>query len=159
MPSAEQITENVNRYLDLVDVADADGIAELYAVDAAIDDHMGHVDALRAEFAPQRFQAGVLGREAAPGRHIDDQQRLALVLRKRPLAAVDVLGGKVVGSGHARAPGKALSDTRRAMRASGRTPRMRPLATRAGMRDQRAGCTFTGAAKGAMPSASWISAG
>ena len=24
MPSAEQITENVNRYLDLVDVADAD---------------------------------------------------------------------------------------------------------------------------------------
>ncbi|BBX86453.1 steroid Delta-isomerase [Mycolicibacterium aubagnense] len=41
MPSAEQITENVNRYLDLVDVADADGIAQLYAVDAAIEDPVG----------------------------------------------------------------------------------------------------------------------
>ncbi|MUL66680.1 steroid delta-isomerase [Mycobacterium sp. CBMA 234] len=41
MPSAEHITATVNRYLDLVDVADADGIAQLYATDATIEDPVG----------------------------------------------------------------------------------------------------------------------
>lgn len=41
MPSAEQITATVTRYLDMVDVANADEIAQLYATDATIEDPVG----------------------------------------------------------------------------------------------------------------------
>jgi steroid delta-isomerase len=41
MPSAEEITQTVNRYLELLAKADADGIADLYATDATIEDPVG----------------------------------------------------------------------------------------------------------------------
>lgn len=41
MPSAEQITATVNRYLDLVDVGNADEIAKLYTDDATVEDPVG----------------------------------------------------------------------------------------------------------------------
>jgi steroid Delta-isomerase len=48
MPSAEQITQTVNRYLELVAKGQADDIAALYADDATVEDpvggevHVGH---------------------------------------------------------------------------------------------------------------------
>jgi steroid delta-isomerase len=41
MPSAEEITQTVNRYLELLAKADADGIADLYATDATVEDPVG----------------------------------------------------------------------------------------------------------------------
>ena len=41
MPSAEQITQTVNRYLELVGNGQADDIAELYADDATVEDPVG----------------------------------------------------------------------------------------------------------------------
>ena len=41
MPTAEHIAETVNRYLELVAKGDADGIAELYADDATVEDPVG----------------------------------------------------------------------------------------------------------------------
>jgi len=41
MPSAEQITATVNRYLELVNVGNADEIAKLYATDATVEDPVG----------------------------------------------------------------------------------------------------------------------
>ena len=41
MPSAEQITQTVNRYLELVGKGQADDIAELYADDATVEDPVG----------------------------------------------------------------------------------------------------------------------
>ena len=41
MPSAERITETVNRYLELVAKGGADDILELYASDATVEDPVG----------------------------------------------------------------------------------------------------------------------
>ncbi|WP_029114254.1 nuclear transport factor 2 family protein [Mycobacterium sp. URHB0044] len=41
MPSPEQITQTVNRYLELVAAGSADEIVELYASDATIEDPVG----------------------------------------------------------------------------------------------------------------------
>ncbi|MCV7132553.1 nuclear transport factor 2 family protein [Mycobacterium hodleri] len=41
MPSAELITQNVNRYLELVGEAKPDEIADLYADDATVEDPVG----------------------------------------------------------------------------------------------------------------------
>lgn len=41
MPSAELITTNVNRYLELVAAGQADAIADLYADDATVEDPVG----------------------------------------------------------------------------------------------------------------------
>jgi steroid Delta-isomerase len=41
MPSAEQITATVTRYLELVNVGNADEIAQLYASDATVEDPVG----------------------------------------------------------------------------------------------------------------------
>ena len=41
MPSAEQITETVNRYISLVDNGTADDLVELYADDATVEDPVG----------------------------------------------------------------------------------------------------------------------
>jgi steroid delta-isomerase len=41
MPSAELITKNVNRYLELVSAGRSDAIAELYADDATVEDPVG----------------------------------------------------------------------------------------------------------------------
>lgn len=41
MPSAEQITETVNSYLELVSKGQADAITDLYADDATIEDPVG----------------------------------------------------------------------------------------------------------------------
>jgi steroid delta-isomerase len=41
MPSAEQITKTVNRYLELVSSGTADDIVELYAEDATVEDPVG----------------------------------------------------------------------------------------------------------------------
>jgi steroid delta-isomerase len=41
MPSAELITQNVNRYLELVGEAKSDEIADLYADDATVEDPVG----------------------------------------------------------------------------------------------------------------------
>ncbi|HEX2286591.1 MAG TPA: nuclear transport factor 2 family protein [Mycobacterium sp.] len=41
MPSAEQITQTVNRYLELVAKGQADAIADLYADDATVEDPVG----------------------------------------------------------------------------------------------------------------------
>jgi steroid Delta-isomerase len=41
MPSAEQITQTVNRYLELVGKGQADEIAALYADDATVEDPVG----------------------------------------------------------------------------------------------------------------------
>ncbi len=41
MPSAEQITETVNRYISLVASGTADDLAELYADDATVEDPVG----------------------------------------------------------------------------------------------------------------------
>jgi steroid delta-isomerase len=41
MPSAEQITQTVNRYLELLDQGNADEIAALYADDATVEDPVG----------------------------------------------------------------------------------------------------------------------
>ncbi len=41
MPSAELITQTVNRYLELVSTGTADDIAELYADDATLEDPVG----------------------------------------------------------------------------------------------------------------------
>lgn len=41
MPTAEQITATVTRYLELVAVGNADEIAQLYAVDATVEDPVG----------------------------------------------------------------------------------------------------------------------
>jgi steroid delta-isomerase len=77
MPSAEQITETVNRYLDLVAVGKVDEITDLYATDATIEDpvggevHIGH-SAIRGFYAalPPKAETEVitlraLGNEAA----------------------------------------------------------------------------------------------
>ncbi|WP_102145160.1 SgcJ/EcaC family oxidoreductase [Mycobacterium hubeiense] len=40
-PVAEQITQTVNRYLELVAKGDADGVADLYADDATVEDPVG----------------------------------------------------------------------------------------------------------------------
>jgi steroid delta-isomerase len=41
MPTAEHITETVNRYLELVAKGNADGVVELYADDATVEDPVG----------------------------------------------------------------------------------------------------------------------
>lgn len=41
MPNAEQITQTVNRYLELVATGTADDIADLYAGDATVEDPVG----------------------------------------------------------------------------------------------------------------------
>lgn len=41
MPSVEHITQTVNRYLELVANGSPDGIAELYAEDATVEDPVG----------------------------------------------------------------------------------------------------------------------
>lgn len=41
MPSAELITQTVNRYLELVSTGTADDIAEMYADDATLEDPVG----------------------------------------------------------------------------------------------------------------------
>jgi steroid Delta-isomerase len=41
MPSAEQITQTVNRYLELVAAGRADEVVELYAEDATVEDPVG----------------------------------------------------------------------------------------------------------------------
>ncbi|MDV3124200.1 nuclear transport factor 2 family protein [Mycobacterium sp. 21AC1] len=41
MPNAEQITQTVNRYLELVASGSADDIADLYADDATVEDPVG----------------------------------------------------------------------------------------------------------------------
>jgi steroid delta-isomerase len=41
MPSAEQITQTVNRYLELVAAGRADDVVELYAEDATVEDPVG----------------------------------------------------------------------------------------------------------------------
>lgn len=41
MPSAEQITATITRYLELVNVGNADEIAQLYASDATVEDPVG----------------------------------------------------------------------------------------------------------------------
>jgi steroid delta-isomerase len=41
MSTAEHITETVNRYLELVAKGNADGVAELYADDATVEDPVG----------------------------------------------------------------------------------------------------------------------
>jgi len=41
MPSAEDITTTVNRYLELAAKGDADGITDLYADDATVEDPVG----------------------------------------------------------------------------------------------------------------------
>lgn len=41
MPSAEQITQTVNRYLELLGDGQADEIAELYSDDATVEDPVG----------------------------------------------------------------------------------------------------------------------
>ena len=77
MPSAEQITETVNRYLDLLAVGKVDDITDLYATDATIEDpvggevHIGHT-AIRGFYAalPPKSETEVitlraLGNEAA----------------------------------------------------------------------------------------------
>jgi steroid Delta-isomerase len=56
MPSAEQITQTVNRYLELVGKGQADDVVELYAEDATVEDpvgsevHIGH-HAIRGFYA------------------------------------------------------------------------------------------------------------
>ena len=44
MPSAEHITETVNRYISLVAKGTADDIVELYADDATVEDPVGARD-------------------------------------------------------------------------------------------------------------------
>src|SRR5690606_23161562 len=63
-----------------------------------------HGQSAVAPVAPQRLQAGVLRREAAPGGDIDDQQPAPPPFGERALAAVDVAGGEVVDAAHAGAP-------------------------------------------------------
>ena len=45
MPSAEQITEVVNRYISLVNSGTADELVELYADDATVEDPVGGAEA------------------------------------------------------------------------------------------------------------------
>src|SRR5258708_6107488 len=49
-------------------------------------------------FLVHRLQAGVLRRETAFARHIDDEQRMPPILSQRQVDAVDGKRGKVVGS-------------------------------------------------------------
>ncbi|QBC84449.1 nuclear transport factor 2 family protein [Mycobacterium avium] len=57
MPSAEAITDTVNRYLALVATGTADDIATLYAADATIEDPIG-ADIRRGHDAIRAFYAG-----------------------------------------------------------------------------------------------------
>lgn len=59
MPSAELITQNVNRYLELVGEGQPDAIADLYADDATVEDPVGgevHIgrQAIRGFYAGMR---------------------------------------------------------------------------------------------------------
>ncbi|MEU0497744.1 nuclear transport factor 2 family protein [Mycobacterium sp. NPDC006124] len=63
MPSAELMTQNVHRYLELVGEAKVDDIAELYADDATVEDPVGgevHI----GRSAIHGFYAGMLGMKA-----------------------------------------------------------------------------------------------
>jgi hypothetical protein len=51
-------------------------------------------------FAPERFQAGVLRGETAFGGGIDHQQDLAFVIGEGNVLAIDIDGGKFIGSAH-----------------------------------------------------------
>lgn len=57
MPSAEAITETVNRYLALVATGTADDIVTLYAADTTIEDPIG-ADIRRGHDAIRAFYAG-----------------------------------------------------------------------------------------------------
>lgn len=57
MPSAEAITDTVNRYLALVATGTADDIVTLYAADATIEDPIG-ADIRRGHDAIRAFYAG-----------------------------------------------------------------------------------------------------
>lgn len=57
MPSAEAITDTVNRYLALVATGTADDIVTLYAADASIEDPIG-ADIRRGHDAIRAFYAG-----------------------------------------------------------------------------------------------------
>lgn len=63
MPTAELITQNVNRYLELVAAAEPDAIAELYADDATVEDPVGGEVHIGRQ-AIRGFYAGVLGAKA-----------------------------------------------------------------------------------------------
>jgi steroid Delta-isomerase len=63
MPSAELITQNVNRYLELVGEAKSDEIADLYADDATVEDPVGGEVHIGRQ-AILGFYKGVLGAKA-----------------------------------------------------------------------------------------------
>ncbi|MGW4097231.1 MULTISPECIES: nuclear transport factor 2 family protein [unclassified Mycobacterium] len=59
MPNAEQITQTVKRYLDLVASGSADEIAELYADDATVEDPVGGGEVHIGRAAIRGFYANV----------------------------------------------------------------------------------------------------
>ena len=61
-----------------------------------------HRQALPAALPPQLLQPRVLGGEAAARGDVHHQQYLSGELAQRPLVAVDVGGGEIVGDGHGR---------------------------------------------------------
>jgi steroid delta-isomerase len=63
MPSAELITQNVNRYLELVAEAQPDAIAALYSDDATVEDPVGGEVHIGRQ-AIRGFYAGALGAKA-----------------------------------------------------------------------------------------------
>jgi steroid delta-isomerase len=63
MPSAELITQNVNRYLELVGEAKPDEIADLYSDDATVEDPVGGEVHIGRQ-AILGFYSGVLGAKA-----------------------------------------------------------------------------------------------
>ncbi|MDP9168437.1 MAG: nuclear transport factor 2 family protein [Actinomycetota bacterium] len=63
MPSAELITQNVKRYLELVAEARIDDIADLYADDATVEDPVGGEVHIGRQ-AIHGFYAGALGTKA-----------------------------------------------------------------------------------------------
>ena len=62
-PAPEQITQTVNRYLELVAAGQVDGVAELYADDATVEDPVGGEVHIGRQ-AIHGFYAGVLGAPA-----------------------------------------------------------------------------------------------
>jgi steroid delta-isomerase len=59
MPNAEQITQTVNRYLELVSSGTADEIADLYADDATVEDPVGGGEVHIGRAAIRGFYANV----------------------------------------------------------------------------------------------------
>ena len=63
MPSAQQITETVRRYLELVATGQVDDVVDLYADDATVEDPAGGEVHIGRE-AIRGFYTGVLGAKA-----------------------------------------------------------------------------------------------